>query len=136
MIYYFLLIAAVIIGQVFVAAISAWIFQRNNEKIDYPTALKIYFNKEMGTFVVIISFTIIVMFVLSDWMDLTISKAQLLSREKLTKFEQAQSKFRTVAALYGMFAQWAALFVYKGGRNAIANYGKKQGVDVNENGKP
>lgn len=133
--YYLLLGLAVLLGQVFVAASAAWVYQRANENITYWKALQLYFKKEIGTFILIMSFTVLVMFVLSDWMDLTINKIDLLSKEKLTKFETAQSKFRTVAALYGMLAQWIALLVYKGGRNAVMNYGKKQGVDIEQNMK-
>lgn len=130
--YYFLLLMAVIIGQTFTAAIAAWIFQRSNDAIDYFTALKLYLKKEFGSFAVIISFTVLLMFILSDWMDLSVTRADLLAKGQLTRFEQAQAKFKTVAVIYGAFAQWVAYFFYKKGKTAIEEYGKKNGIDLNE----
>jgi hypothetical protein len=130
--YYFLLLFAVIIGQTFLAAVSAWVFQKGNDNIDYPKALQLYFKKEMGTFFVILTFTLMLMFVLSDWMDLATSRTDLIAKGALTKFEQAQKNFRTVAVVYGVFAQWIAFLFYKGGKNAIEKYGKERGVNINE----
>lgn len=130
--YYLLLVFAVIIGQTFTGCVSAWVFQRKNDAIDYWKALKLYFKKEVGTFMVILTFTILLMFILSDWMDLSVSRAELMSREKLNRFEQAQKFFRTVAILYGVFAQWLAFLFFKGGKKAIDDYGKKAGVDTTD----
>lgn len=130
--YYFLLLAAVIIGQTFTGCISAWFFQLKNDKIDYLTALKLYFRKEFGSFFVVLSFTVLLMFILSDWMNLNTSRAELLAKGELTKFEKAQVYFKTVAVIYGAFAQWIAYFFYKKGKTAIEQYGKKHGVDVND----
>lgn len=127
--YYLLLIIAVIIGQTFVAAVASWVFQRKNDNIGYWKAFKIYLHKEVGTFVVILSFTLLVMFVLSDWMDLTTSRAELIKKGALSKFENAQKNFRTYAAVYGVFAQWLAMLFFKGGQKAIENYGKQKGID-------
>ncbi len=131
--YYILLILAVILGQTFVAAVASWVYQRKNENIGYGKALNLYLAKEIGTFAVILSFTGIILFILSDWMDMTATKEILRSKEKLTRFEQAQSVFRTVAVVYGVFAQWIALLFFKAGKKAIETYGTKQGVDVNDN---
>lgn len=130
--YYLLLISAVILGQSFLGAISAWVFQRKNDAITYWKALNLYMKKEVGTFVVIVTFTLMLMFVLSDFMDLTKSRAELIAKGQLNRFEEAQKFFRTVAVVYGVFAQWLAYLFYKGGRNAIQNYGKQKGVDVSE----
>lgn len=128
--YYLILIAAVIIGQAFTAAYLSWKYQTANDLIDYPKAFKLYVNKNIGTFAVIVTFTLIVLFILSDWMDMTMTKQQLLSLEKRTRFQEAQLKFRTVAIGYGVFAQWIASLAYKGGELAIKNYGKQKGVDT------
>lgn len=130
--YYIILIVAVIIGQSFTAAYLSWKYQNANELIDYPKAFKLYIHKNIGTFTVIVSFTLILLFVLSDWMDMTLTKTELLSITKRTKFQEAQLKFRTVAIVYGVFAQGIASMVYKGGELAIKNYGKKQGVEPDQ----
>lgn len=128
--YYLILIAAVIIGQTFTAAYLSWKYQNANDLIDYPKAFKIYIHKNIGTFAVIVAFTLMLLFVLSDWMDMTLSKAELLSITKRTRFQEAQLKFRTVAIAYGVFAQGIASLFYKGGEVAIKNYGKSKGVET------
>lgn len=128
--YYLLLIAAVIIGQTFTAAYLSWKYQTANDLIDYKKAFTIYVQKNIGTFAVIVTFTLMLLFVLSDWMDMTMTKQQLLSLEKRTRFQEAQLKFRTVAIAYGVFAQAIASLLYKGGELAIKNYGKQKGIDT------
>ena len=141
--YYALLFLAVIIGQTFVACVVVWVEQRKNRKLGYFKALKLYLEREVGSFMTILSFTAMVMFVMSDWMNLKLTKEDLLLKETLNKFEAAQVKFRTVAVCYGVFAQWIAWLFYKGGVHAIRNYGKTRGVDdipdtpsLNQNEKP
>lgn len=131
--YYLLVIAAVILGQTFTAAFLSWRHQISNDLIVYPTAFKVYIQKNIGTFVVIITFTSLVLFVLSDWMDLSLTRAELIAKGKLTKVEAIQSKFKTYAAFYGIFAQWIASYFFKAGEKAIKDYGKQKGVDINNN---
>lgn len=127
--YYLLLLLAVVIGQLFTAAVSIWIFQKDNPNINYFRAVKVYFNKELATFVVIFTFTLLLMFILSDWMDLNVTQFDLRTKTQLTKFEAIQAKYRTYAALYGVFAQSIALLFFRKGKQAIQEYGKKQGFD-------
>lgn len=122
--YYTLLIAAVALGQTFTAAVSSWVYQRRNENISYWVAFKLYLKKEIGTFAVILSFTLMLMFALSDFMDLTKTRAELMAKGELNKFETAQKFFRTVALVYGVFAQWIALRFFKEGKKAVLDYGK------------
>lgn len=131
--YYLLLIAAVVIGQLFFSVVSVWYYQRSNPQIDFFKALQVYFKKEIGTYIMIFCFTLLLMFVLSDWMDLHATRHDLLLKEDLNKFEQAQIKFRTYATCYGVFAQFVALYFYKGGKDAIDKFGKSKGIDINNN---
>lgn len=129
MIYYLLLWLAVIIGQLFFTTVAVWIWQRKNPNINYWQAVRLYVSKEVGTYVVIFFTTIVLMFILQDWMDLNISKAELMVKETLTRFEKAQMKFRTYATGYGTFAHLIALLLFKGGKNAIEQFGKSKGID-------
>lgn len=126
--YYIIIMAAVVLGQTFLACVLSWIYQKKNDDIDYFQAISIYFKKEVGSFFVIISFTALLMFVLSDWMNLSTTKEMLLSIEKRSRFEEAQLRFRTVAVFYGVFAQWFAFLFYKGGVNAILKYKSDKGI--------
>jgi hypothetical protein len=129
--YYLLLWLAVLLGQFFVSTITVWIDQRNNPKIDYMQALKVYYRKEVGTYLVIFSFTLLLTFILSDWMDLSATRQELMTIAERNKFEEAQIRFRTYATCYGVFAQLIALFFFKGGRNAVKQFGQDKGIDLN-----
>lgn len=128
--YYFLLLAAVIIGQTFFASIVSWYYQRNNPNITYWRAFGIYLHKEVGTFIVVLSFTLVLMFVLSDYMDLNVSRQELILKDQLNKWEKLQKNFRTWAIIFGVFAQFFAILFYKGGIKAITDFGKEKGIDV------
>jgi ATP/ADP translocase len=127
--YYSLLMAAVVLGQLFVASLMIYYYQSKNENINYLKASGIYFNKSIARYVMIISFTLLVMFVLSDYMDLNITRAELMIKGELSKFEKAQKNFRTIASVYGMFAELVPLLVYKGVGKAIMQYSAKLGID-------
>jgi hypothetical protein len=130
--YYTLLLAAVLFGQLFVASLMIYYYQSKNENINYIKASTIYFRKSVARYVMIFSFTILVMFVLSDFMDLNITRADLMAKDKLSKFESAQKNFRTVASVYGMFAELILTLVYKGIGRAIIQYGTKLGIEAND----
>lgn len=127
--YYLLVIAAVVLGQTFTAAYLSWKHQTANDLINYPTAFKIYISKNLGTFAVIITFTMLILFVLSDWMDMNLTKAELIAKGKLTRVESIQRYFKTYATFYGVFAQGIASLFYKGGEKAIKDYGKQKGIE-------
>lgn len=133
--YYVILFAGIIIGQTFTAAFLSYIIQKKNEKITYWKSLGIYLKKEFGSFMVVITLTAILLFILPDWFDLRVSREELRMRGMLTKWEQAQTKWRTISIGYGVFAQVIAFVFYKGGRNAILNYGKSKGFDTGDNGQ-
>lgn len=131
--YYILLWAAVLIGQLFIASIQIWYFQKDNPNIGYGKAVRLYISKESATFVVITMFTLLLMFVLPDWFDLKLTPTDLKTKAQLTKFESIQMKYRTYAAVYGTFAQLLAFLFYKGGKKAIQEYGQKKGIgDINK----
>lgn len=133
--YYLILIVAVFFGQMFVSSIAIYYYQLQNDNLDYFTAAKIYMKKQMAVFFIIFWLTILILFILSDWMNLTLTRVELLSRAKLTRLETIQSIFRSIAAIYGIGAQWVALLIFKGTRNAIINYGKSKGINIDETNK-
>lgn len=130
--YYLLLWVAVIIGQVFVSTVVVWLEQRKNPNINYLQALREYYKKEVGTYIMVLATTIVITFVLSDWMDLKVTKEILASKEKLTRFEQWQMKFRTYATGFGMFIQLIAPLFYKGGLKAVSDFGKTKGAEMDK----
>lgn len=130
--YYLLLWVAVIIGQLFFAVAAVWVWQKKNPNINYFQALKVYFEKEVGTYTLVLAATIIISFILSDWMDLSISKQELMSKNELTRFEYWQAKFRTAATIFGTFAHLLAAIFFKSGKEAIVKFGRSKGVNLSE----
>lgn len=128
--YYLLLISATILGQLFVASIGIYYYQLQNDCIGYWKAAKIFANKQLAVWFVIILFTMIILFVLPDWMDLSLSRATLEAKTTLTRFEKLQKIYRTFAVVYGVGAQWIALLAFKGTRNAILKYGKSNNIQI------
>jgi hypothetical protein len=135
MIYYLQLLMGVVLAQTFVGCMITFYYKRNHPEVPYTKAWNLYFTREVGTFAVILSFLAMIMFAMPDWLDTTLTREDLLAKEKLTKFEAIQIKFRTWTAGVGGFLQWIAIFFFKGGRNAIENYAAKQGVDINSDPK-
>lgn len=128
--YYLLLWLATIVGQLFFATAAVWFWQRNNSKIDYFKALRVYFHKEVGTYVFVFTSTVLLTFILSDWMDLSKTKSDLIAKGELTRFEYWQLRFRTAATIWGVFAHLIAAVFFKAGKVAIQNYGTSKGVDI------
>lgn len=128
MIYYVLLWVAVVIGQLFFATAAVWYWQRSNNNIDYITALKLYFKKEVGTYILVLSATMLLTFILPDWFNIKMTKADLLAKSEITRFEYWQIRFRTGATIYGTFAHLIALIFYKGGMKAVKDFGKNHGA--------
>lgn len=123
---------AVLLGQLFVSSIAIWYYQSKNENVDYWKATKIYTHKQFPTFVAILTFTFLIMFVLSEWIDISKSRAELISTADIGYVEKIQKFFKTASAIFGIGAQWIVLVVYKKTRNAIVDYGKKGGVTIEE----
>jgi hypothetical protein len=133
--YHLLLLVSVLLGQLLVGAIAVYYYQSKNPHINYRKAVQVYLMKSVPVYSVIIAITLIAMFLLSDYMDLNLTRADLVAKGKLTKFEIAQMNFRLIAVCFGISAELIANIVYKGVRIAIIDYGKKLGVDpINKNG--
>lgn len=128
--YYMLLLIGFIVGQLLFMAICSYYLQKDLPNIEYIKAFKIFFNKEFGGFVVALCFVFVLLFVLPDFINLNLTKQQLMEKENLTKVEQAQVYFRSLATLLGIFGQWIPFIVYKRGKKAIVDYSNKNGLDT------
>lgn len=128
--YYSNLIIAFIVGQLFFTAICSFYLQKNLPNVDYWTAFKIFLKKEFGGLVVAISFVLMLLFVLPDFINLQMTREELLKKENLTKVEQAQIWFKTIATAFGIFAQWIPFIVFKRGKKAIEDYAKQKGIET------
>lgn len=128
--YMVLLIIAVGLAQSFVASVAIYFWQRKNPDINYKQASGIYFHSNVGRYVVVAISLLILCFVLSDWMDLSLSHAELLAKGKdaLTKAEKIQLQFKSWAIGVGAFIEVIAIALYKTGLDKILNYGNGKGI--------
>lgn len=133
--YYLILTFAVILGQLFAAAIYIYLWQAKNDMIGYSKASELYVKKNIPAYVIILLFTILIMFVMSDYMDMNLSRAELIAKGRLTRFENIQANFRLYSIAYGVFAEVLIAMLYKKAKNEITNYAGKQGFDLTETNK-
>lgn len=128
--YYIQMMSGFIFGQLFFMAICSYFIQKKLPNIDYFAAFKVYFKAEFGGFVVAISFVFLLLFVLSDFIDLTLTRQELLEKkETLTKFELIQKYFKSFSAVLGIFGQIIPFIALKKGLKAIRDYSKQNGLD-------
>ena len=129
--YYVYLIIAWVLGQLLYTSITVWRLQKNLP-ISYIPAFKEYVKKELGGFVVSGVLMLVVVFLLPEFLNLDMRKADLLTLEQRSWAEKVQLYFRTAATVLGMFSLHIAYSLYKGGKKAIREAAEKKGIDVSD----
>lgn len=129
--YYLLLIVAWILGQGLYTAITVWRLQKDLP-ISYGAAFRAYVVKETGGYVVSLIFMLIIVFLLPEFLNLKMSKSDLLSKDERTWIERVQLYFRTASTLLGMFSLHIAYSIYKKGKKEIQDRAAKGGVNVED----
>lgn len=110
-IYYSQMFLAFLLAQLLIASIQVYNYQKD-KNIGYFTALKTYFAAELGYFIIGLLAIGCILFILSDFVDLSTTRADLLSKKDLTWKEDLRLYFKTASLLLGGFVQYIA-FVYK-----------------------
>lgn len=121
---YLTIVVAFIIGQFIYTSITVYNLQ-NGKDIDYWKAYGAYLRKETGWFIVAIAGLCGVLFILSDFINLDIKKADLVNKETLSAKEKIVLYFRTSALLLGMFIQHVVFKVYKKGKEEVEKVNDK-----------
>lgn len=116
--HYWQVALAFIIAQLLMASINVYLYQQKI-KIDYWAALKTYFSAELGYFIIGIFSILAIMFIMSDFIDLSVTRKDLLSKESLTWKENLQAYFKTCAFVVGAFVQYIAFKFKDKGKDAI-----------------
>lgn len=128
---YTIMIMAFVLGQLAYASVSIYIIQNKVTGIDYWQAVGQYFKKEIGSLVMAACGWAIVMFIASDWIDVNITRKDLLTKETLTLKEKMIVYQRTFAVLLGGVIQHVLYVAFKRGKKAIHDYAQKNNVDDN-----
>jgi hypothetical protein len=128
---YILMIVAFILGQLAYASVSIYIIQNKVTGINYWQAVGQYCKKEVGSLVMAACGWAIIMFIASDWIDVNITRKDLLTKETLTLKEKMIVYQRTFAVLLGGVIQHVLYVAFKKGKKAIHDYAQKNNVDDN-----
>lgn len=136
--YILLLIVAVFLAQAFIAAFAVYRVQLANENINYIKALQLYFKANMARYVLVAVCVLILCFILSDYMDLSLTRDDLRAKgiKELTRVELIQLRFKSYSIAVGVFIEVIAVLLYKAGFKSIVDFGKSKGVSADEIVKP
>lgn len=109
--HYLMVWAAFLLAQALITSIMVYRDQKN-KKIDWWPAMKSYCTAEFGFFVIGFIGIGCICFILSDFIDLSLTKEELLSREKQNWKVLLQVYFKTTSLVIGGFIQYIS-FTYK-----------------------
>lgn len=128
--YISLLIIAVFLAQAFIAALAVYRVQLGNDKINYIQALHQYFKSNVARYVLVAICVLIACFVLSDYMDLSLTRDDLRAKgiDTLNRVERIQLYFKSWAIGVGAFIEVIAVLFYKVGFKSILDFGKSKGL--------
>lgn len=126
---YLTVILGWIIGQITFTVICAYLLQRTKSTINYPTAIVVYGKAETGGYAIAICALAIVLFVMSDYIDLNLDRKVLIAKAALTFPEKFILFARSYSIVFGIFCQFLLLLVFKKGLKAINDYAAKNAID-------
>ena len=132
--YTFLLIAGVFLAQMLVAGLAVWWEQNKNPNINYWKAMQMYLRKNFGRYIVVAVSTLILCFIMSEYMNLSLTREDLLKKgvSELTRTEKIQLNFKTWSIVVGTFIELLATIFYRAGFKAIADFGRSKGADTDD----
>jgi len=113
---YLVLIVAFILGQLLYTAITVYNLQKD-KGISYMPAFTAYVMKEAGGYLVALLGLFVVMFILSDYIDINVQRKDL--PEVLSFKQKIIFYFRTSSIVFGVFAQHIIFIAFKKGKKAI-----------------
>lgn len=125
---YLIVLFGWIIGQVTFTIVGAWFLQRTKQNIDWGTSIKVYAKAEQGGYYIAVCALVILMFIISDYVDPHLDRKLLLAKTNLTWQEKAIVYGRTFSVVFGIFCQFLLLVAFKRGIKAINDYDKKNGT--------
>lgn len=113
-----------VIGQICYAAVSVYILQKN-KNIKYWGAWAAYGKSELGNFVIAFSALLLILFIANDFLDINITKQDLLNKQQLNLKEKIILYQRTAATGIGAFSQHLLYIAFKRGKKEIDKVAKE-----------
>lgn len=120
MIHYVQLFFGFLIGQFLMMSLNVYDFQKKKD-ITYGNALNAYVAAEIGYFVIAGIGLISLLFILSDYIDLSVTKNDLKSLDSLDWKQKLQLYFKTGSLFLGAFIQYLTFKFRSVGKKAIDN---------------
>lgn len=118
---YLIVFFAFLLAQLLITSIMVYNYQKE-KNIAYGTALYTYLKAEVGYFIVGIIGIACVCFILSDWIDLSLTKHDLQSLEHRTFKQNLQLYFKTGSFVISSFIQYIAFTYRQKGKVAIDKF--------------
>lgn len=116
--HYLIVMIAFLLAQFLMTSIMVYNYQKE-KNVSYDNALLTYLKSEIGYFIIGFIGIISVCFLLSDFIDLSLTKKDLQSIESKSWKENLQLYFKTSAFVIGGFIQYIAFTYRKKGKVAI-----------------
>lgn len=115
---YLIVMMAFFLAQALMASLMVYNYQKE-KNITYPMAMKTYFKAELGYFIIGFIGILCVCFLLSDWIDLSITKQDLQNIAHRNLKENLQLYFKTGSFIISSFIQYIAFKYRDKGKDAI-----------------
>lgn len=119
--HYAIIIIGWIIGQFGYAACSVYVLQRN-KNVNYWKAFSIYLASEIGSFVMAFAALLAILFIANDFIDMQITRKDLMNKEMLTLKEKIIVYQRTASFIFGGLCQHLIYVAFKKGKKKIEQY--------------
>jgi len=107
-----------LLAQLLMVSIMVYNYQKEKD-VPYLVALRTYFKAELGFFIIGLLGISSVLFILSDFIDLSVTKKDLLTIEGRSLKQNLQLYFKTASIIIGGFIQYIAFIYKKKGKAAI-----------------
>lgn len=115
------------IGQLAYASVSVYILQKG-KNVSYWKALSLYFSGEIGSFVMAFSGLLVLLFISGDYLNVEITRADLLNKQVLTWKEKIIVYQRTASIGVGAFIQHLLYVAFKKGKKKIEEYEEQNNI--------
>lgn len=128
--HYLIIALGWLVGQIGYASVSVYILQKDKD-INYWKALGLYFSSEVGNFVIAFSALLIILFIAGDYINVEITRSDLLNKPALTWKERVIVYQRTASVVIGAFSQHLLYVAFKKGKKKIVEYEKQNNLNDN-----
>lgn len=119
--HYLIIVGGWLVGQFVYAACSIYSLQ-NKRDITYWKAAQLYLSSEIGSFILAFSGLLVLLFIANDFVDVKITRADLLNKAALTWKEKLIVYQHCSAFVLGMLSQHLIYAVFKKGKKKIEEY--------------